>query len=203
MTDGHTGAVDLSPLPPEQWGDAEYAAYGSLLGLSGDDVPRAGSGHPYDPMNFSVVRTFVRHPALAKAFWRFNGYQLQRNSLPLRWRELAILRVAHRRESAYEWGQHVKIALEGGITDDEIARLALGDDGFEGGDLLVLRATDALLIDGRIDQSLLADGELDTHQVMDLIFLVGTYSMLAAAFETWQLEPEPDTAPLPAARPPT
>jgi len=203
VSDGDIGAVDLSPLPPEQWGDDEYAAYGSLLGLSGEQVPRAGSGHAYDPMNFSVVRTFVRHSALAKAFWRFNGYQLQRNSLPLRWRELAILRVAHRRQSAYEWGQHVKIALEGGITDDEIARLALGNDGFEGGDLLVLRATDALLIDGRIDQSLLVDGDLDTHQVMDLIFLVGTYSMLAAAFETWQLEPEPDTAPLPAARPVT
>jgi len=194
-----TGAVDMSPLPPDEWGDAEYAAYGSLLGLPGEEVPRAGSGHPYDPMNFSVVRTFVRHPALAKAFWRFNGYQLQRNSLPLRLRELAILRVAHRRQCAYEWGQHVKIARDGRITDDEIARLALGNEGFDGADLLVLRATDALLIDGRIEPSLLADGGLDTHQVMDLIFLVGSYSTLAAAFETWQLEPEPDTAPLPPA----
>ena len=82
----------LRPLAADEWGDEEYAAYGSMLRMPGDRVPRFGSGHAYDPERFSVVGTFVRHPALAKAFWGFNGYQLQRSSLPLRWRELAILR---------------------------------------------------------------------------------------------------------------
>jgi 4-carboxymuconolactone decarboxylase len=193
--------IDLTPVPPDEWGDDEYAAYGSLLGRPGDKVPRAGSGHPYDPMRFSVVGAFVRHPELAKAFWGFNSYQLQRNSLPLRWRELAILRVAHRRRSAYEWGQHVKIALESGFSAAEIESLALGNNGFDGADLLVLKATDELLVEGRItDSVLLALGsELDTHQVIDLIFVVGTYAMLAMAFETWKLVPEPDTATLPPA----
>ena len=138
-------------------------------------------------------------PELAEAFWGFNGYQLQRSSLPLRWRELAILRVAHLRRSAYEWGQHVKIALDGDITADEIDQLAQGNDGFDGTDRLVLEATDELLGDGRISDDLLPriEAELDTHQMMDLVFIVGTYSMLAMAFETWRLTPEPDTAPLP------
>ncbi|MCU1368625.1 MAG: Carboxymuconolactone decarboxylase, partial [Ilumatobacteraceae bacterium] len=41
-------------------------------------------------------------------------------------------------------------------------------------------------------------GELDTAQVMDLVFVVGTYTTLAMAFETWRLQPEPGSAPLPA-----
>ena len=193
----------LRPLAGDEWGDEEYAAYGSMLRMPGDRVPRFGSGHAYDPERFAVVGTFVRHPALAKAFWGFNGYQLQRSSLPLRWRELAILRVAHNRRSAYEWGQHVKIALAGDITAEEIDQLAAGNDGFVGIDRLILEATDELLGDGRIGDDLLPriEAELDTHQMMDLVFIVGTYSMLAMAFETWRLTPEADTAPLPPAAP--
>ncbi len=197
--DAPTDELGLRPLAADEWGDAEYEAYGSLLRMPTDRVPRFGSGHAYDPERFSVVGTFVRHPELARAFWRFNAYQLQRSSLPLRWRELAILRVAHRRRSAYEWGQHVKIALDGGITADEIDQLAQGNDGFDGTDRLVLEATDELLDEGRIGDDLLPriDAVLDTHQMMDLVFIVGTYSMLAMAFETWRLTPEADTAPLP------
>jgi len=191
--------VGLTPLPPDQWGDAEYDAYGSLLGIPGDKVPRAGSGHRYDPLNFSVVGTFMHHPELAKHFLAFNNYQLQRGSLPVRWRELAILRVAHRRQSAYEWGQHVTMALDADITSDEIDRLVAGNDGFDGADRLVLEAADELLVEGRIgdELSLRLTAELDTHQVMDLVFVVGTYNMLAMAFATWRLVPEAGTAALP------
>jgi len=199
MSASDSRPLRVPPLPAEEWGDAEYAALGSLLGMPGEKVPRAGSGHPYDPLNFSVVGTMVRHPDLARAFFAFNGHQLHRNSLPLRWRELAILRVAHRRRSAYEWGQHVKIALDAGMTSEEIDGLARGDDGFEGADRLILEATDELLTDGRIGDALWPrlEAELDEHQLMDLIFVVGTYAMLAMAFETWGLRPEAGTAPLP------
>ncbi|MDH6242601.1 hypothetical protein [Mycobacterium sp. OTB74] len=41
----------LGPLPADQWGDEEYAAFGKLLGMPADKVPRAGSGHAYDPIS--------------------------------------------------------------------------------------------------------------------------------------------------------
>ena len=201
MSDGRAGGAGprVPPLSPDEWGNDEYDAYAALLGMPADKIPRAGSGHRYDPQQFSVVGTMARHPALAKAFWAFNGHQLKHNSLPLRLRELAILRVAHTRQSAYEWGQHVKLALDGGVTSGEIERLARGNTGFAGLDLLVLEATDELLAAGRIGDSLWPQftAALDVHQQMDLIFLVGTYNMLAMAFETWGLVPEPDTALLP------
>lgn len=117
-------------------------------------------------------------------------------------RELAILRVAHRRRSGYEWGQHVKIATEGAaLSTDDVDLLGRGNDGFAGVDLAVLEATDELLVDGRLGDSAWTrlHEELTPHQVTDLIFIVGTYAMLAMAFESWQLQPEPGMARLPEA----
>lgn len=201
MVNDERSVPRLEPLTAPEWGDEEYAAFGAMLGLPGDRVPRAGSGHRYDPLNFTVVGLLAHHPELAKAYFAFSAYQLQRSSLPVRWRELAILRVAHRRRSPYEWGQHVKIALEGGITASEIEALGRGNEGFDGVDRLVLEAADELLTDGRLSDGTWAglNVDLDTHQVTDLIFVVGAYAMLAMAFETWQVQPDPWMSPLPDA----
>lgn len=190
----------LAPLPADEWGDDEYDAYGALLGMPGERVPRAGSGHTFDPERFGVVSTMVRNPALAKAFWAFSSYQMRAGSLPVRLRELAILRTAHQRQSAYEWGQHVKIALNSGITEAEIDQLVHGNSGFGAADRLVLEATDELIGDGQIGDAtwLAIQAELDTAQVMDLVFVVGTYTTLAMAFATWRLAPEPGSASVPA-----
>jgi 4-carboxymuconolactone decarboxylase len=190
----------LTPLPAHEWGTAEYDAFGTLMGVPGDKVPRAGSGHRFDPLNHTVVGLLVHHPELAKAFFAFNSYQLQRNSLPIRWRELAILRVAAQRRSGYEWAQHVKITLDANaLTETEIDQLGRGNDGFDGADLAVLDATDELLSHHRLgDESWAALHDLLTpHQVTDLIFIVGTYAMLAMAFDSWRLQPEPGMALLP------
>ena len=189
----------VPPLPAEAWGEAEYRAFGALLGAPGDRVPRAGSGHRYDPLNFAVVGTMVRHADLAEAFLRFNRYQLRQGELPVRLRELAILRVALVRRSAYEWGQHVRIGLEAGITPDEIDRIASGTTAFEGDDAIVIAATDELLADGRLGDERWRQlrSFLDEHQAFELLFAVGTYTMLAMVFETWGLVPEPGMPTLP------
>jgi AhpD family alkylhydroperoxidase len=189
----------LAPLAAGDWGDAEYAAYGAMLGVAGERVPRAGTGHRLDPMRFAVVGTMVHNPGLAQAFLSFNRHLLNDSTLPVRWRELSILRVAVRRQCAYEWGQHVNLALAAGITAAEIESLAAGNEGFGGAELAVLRATDEILSAHRLgDESWAAlHLALTEAQVMDLIFVVGTYDLLAAAFESWRLQPEPDTAPLP------
>ena len=41
---------------------------------------------------------------------------------------------------------------------------------------------------------------LGTHQAMELIFVVGTYAMLAMACDTWALVPPPGSAQLPEPR---
>ncbi len=189
----------LPPLPADEWGDAEYEAFGQLLGVPGDRVPRAGSGHRLDPANFEVIGVLVRHPELAKVFLRFNGLLLQRTSLSARLRELVILRVALHDRSAFEWAEHVKAARDAGITDSEVEALVRGGDGFEGDDRSALDATDELIGSGRLtpDSWSRIDADLGTHAAMELVFLVGTYRMLATAFATWGLTPPPDGASLP------
>lgn len=189
----------LAPLTADQWGDAEYAAFGVLLGIPGERVPRAGSGHALDPLKFDIIGLLARHPEMARAFLTFNGFLLRRGELSPRLRELAILRVAHARRSAFFWGEHTKLALDSGVPEGDITRLAEGNEGFSGVDSLVLSATDELLADGRVDdrtwQRLVE--ALQTHAAMELIFVVGTYVMLAMAFQTWGLLPPAGSALLP------
>jgi 4-carboxymuconolactone decarboxylase len=194
--------MTLPPLTAAEWGDDEYAAVGALFGMPGDDVPRAGSGDPRDPMNFDILGVLARHPAMAREFMSYNAFLLQRGELPLRLRELAILRLAHARQSVFFWGEHVKVATAGGLSEADIAQLTAGNTGFGGDDLLVLEATDELLTDGRAATQTwqrLVD-ELGTHQAMELIFVVGTYAMLAMACTTWGLVPPAGSAQLPGPR---
>ncbi len=91
------------------------------------------------------------------------------------------------------------MAIAGGVTEEDIARLARGNNEFDGVDRLVLEATDEILADGRAQparwQQLVE--QLGTHQAMELIFAVGTYSMLAMACDTWALAPPLGSATLP------
>ncbi len=107
--------------------------------------------------------------------------------------------MAHARRSAFFWGEHVRVALAGGLPDDDIARLVRGNGEFDGIDRLVLEATDELLADGRAGAATWGQlvEQLGTHQAMELIFVVGTYGMLAMACDTWQLAPEAGSAKLP------
>ncbi len=66
----------LTPLPADQWGDDEYAAVGALFGISGDKVPRAGSGDPRDPMRFDILGVLARHPKMARVFMSYNAFLL-------------------------------------------------------------------------------------------------------------------------------
>jgi len=198
MTDGPARPL-LTPLDVGEWGDDEYAAVGALFGVSGEEVPRAGSGEVRDPTNFDILGVLARHPQMSKEFLVYNAYLLQRGELPLRLRELAILRLAHKRRSAFFWGEHVRVATAGGLSEDDIAGLARGNSDFDGVDRLVLEATDELLADNRTKPATwnrLVE-EFGTHQAMELIFVVGTYGMLAMACDTWQLPPPPGSAKLP------
>ena len=70
----------LPPLPADQWDEAVQRALAPMLPADG----------PRDANN--ALATFAHHPALAKAFLRFNVHLLYSSTLPARIRELAILR---------------------------------------------------------------------------------------------------------------
>jgi alkylhydroperoxidase family enzyme len=174
----------LPPLPADQWDEAVQRALAPMLPADG----------PRDANN--ALATFAHHPALAKAFLRFNVHLLYSSTLPARIRELAILRVAHRRECAYEWSHHLSMAKDEGITDDEIAAVRCdageGAGDFDEFDRAVIAGVDELDEKSQLsDQTWAALGKrLNDQQRMDFVFTVGCYTLLAMAFNTFGIQLE-------------
>jgi AhpD family alkylhydroperoxidase len=171
----------LQPLPGEEWDEAVQGALATMLPPERCNPRDAGN----------LMGTLVRHPKLARAFLRFGGYLLTGSTLPARIRELAILRVAHRRGCAYEWIHHVKIGKQAGLSDAEIAAAQTRetDDEF---DRTVFDAVDELDEKSNLsDKTWAALGaRLDERQRMDLVFTIGGYIALAMALNTFGVEIE-------------
>lgn len=192
--------VRLGPLPEEQWDDRTRAALAALLPPERRNPRGAGN----------ALATLARHPDLAEAFLPFNTRLLLRSTLPPRLRELAILRVARRSGCAYEWAHHARIAAKAGLSAAEIEAAGNGEvigpngvnvtdkpdviNGAGGSELdrAVLDAVDELAggcnLSDRTWSTLAA--HLDERQLMDLVFTVGAYVLLAMAFNTFGVEPE-------------
>jgi 4-carboxymuconolactone decarboxylase len=179
LVNERTRPVRLPPLPADQWDDAVQQALAVML-------PEERR-NPGDASN--ILSTFVRHPALTKEFLRFNVHLLFRSTLPPRLRELAILRVAHRTDSEYEWVQHVKIGMREGLTEAEIAGVARGVAADEF-DRTVLTGVDELMDNFELSDatwSALSE-RLDERQRMDFVFTIGCYVTVAMALKTFGIE---------------
>ena len=72
-----------------------------------------------------IYETIARHPEAAAAMVNL-GRTLRGGRLSPRHRELVILRTGWNCRSAYEFAQHRRIALEIGMTIDEIRRIQEG-----------------------------------------------------------------------------
>jgi alkylhydroperoxidase family enzyme len=151
---------------------------------------------PNRPKGLNALGTLAHHPALTHAFNTFNGHVLFASTISPRQRELLVLRVAVLRDAEYERLQHEVLAIDAGLSDDEIARTGEGPDapGWSALDQALLRAVDELIRDGVIADatwSTLAR-DLDTEQLMDVVFTVGAYEIVAFAFRSFGVTPDDD-----------
>jgi len=102
---------------------------------------------------------------------------------------LLILRIGYLCGSAYEWGQHARIARRVGLGDDEIVRVTDGPGaaGWSSFDRALLRAADELHRDAYISDQTWAElgARYDTKQLMDVVFTVGEYNLVSMALKTF------------------
>jgi 4-carboxymuconolactone decarboxylase len=137
---------------------------------------------------FNIFRTLAAHPKLLKRWLVFGNHILYKSTLPPREREILILRIGWLCRAEYEWGQHVLIGRNAGLTDEEINRIKQGPDapGWNEVDATLLRAVDELhaqtFISDATWETLAA--AYDTQQLLDLIFTVGQYNMVSMALNT-------------------
>jgi 4-carboxymuconolactone decarboxylase len=171
----------IPPLPPEEWeGDVKRIL---------DTVPPGIERRLGDN---NIFPTFARHPDLFRAWLPFGGFLLTAGKLSGRDRELLILRTAVNCRSSYEWGQHVRISLDGGIEREAIDRVVEGPDadGWSPHEAALLRAADDLHADSRISDATwetLAE-TYDTEQLMEATMVVGHYHMVAFALNSFGVE---------------
>jgi 4-carboxymuconolactone decarboxylase len=197
----------IAPLPRELWDEDVRTAIGS--GLPEGVKARFLSTGPDAMRPPNAITTFMHHPALTGPWLSYNAQLLRRPALDPRHRELIVLRVAWRAQAQYEWVQHIRLAKRYGITTEEIEAVTHAVSGGEWSaleaDLLV--ATDELLEDFRIrDETWKRLAEhLDVKQLLEMLFVVGTYTTLAMAFNSLgvELDPELDPASGPAIAPRT
>jgi alkylhydroperoxidase family enzyme len=196
VSTGSSNVPRITPLPPDEWNDEVTQGIKALLPPGAERPLRRRKG---GSQGHNVLGTLARHPELMRAYHTFNGHILFTTSLSDRQRELLILRVAARRDAAYEWAQHVHLAAEAGIDDAEIARIAVGPDapGWSVEDAAMVRAVDELVHDAMISDTTWTQlsQTLDEHQLMDLVFTVGAYDLLAMAFRSFGVELDDDLQP--------
>ncbi|MYM63566.1 carboxymuconolactone decarboxylase family protein [Pseudomaricurvus sp. HS19] len=155
------------------------------------------------PVNLNpVLATLAQHPPVAAPFLRFNNYLLTDSTLPVRLRQLAILRTTWLQRGVYPWSSHLRTSLRNGLQESDFAPVQEGSGSayFNAEERAVLRAVEQLLAQARLDddhwQAL--TGFLSQQQVMDLLFTVGTYSMLCMVSNSLGIGREEDLRQLAA-----
>ena len=141
---------------------------------------------------FNIFKTLANHPELARRWLVLGNHILGKSTLSERDRELVILRIGYLCQSGYEWGQHVLIARQAGMSDDEIRLAKTGPDtaGVTQLDRLLLQATDELHSDAHITDDTwqgLAEN-YSTEQMMDLVFTVGQYNLVSMALNSFGVQ---------------
>jgi len=188
----------LEPIPPRQW---SQEMTDGLREAYRPENPR----HPVSPLDpdspkgLNAMGVLAHHPDLTNAYNRLIRHALYFTTISIRQRELLILRVAYKRDSLYEWAQHVYQAEVAGVAPEEIEAVRAGPaaPGWSVLESALLAAADEL-----VDEARIADGtyailaaELDAQQLMDVVFTVGAYDVFAMALRTFDVELDDDLQP--------
>ncbi|WP_435769185.1 carboxymuconolactone decarboxylase family protein [Nocardioides sp. SYSU DS0651] len=153
----------------------------------------------------AVFLTLGRHRRLFWGWLHFAGRLMPGGRLSRRESELVIIRVAARLGSAYELAQHRRLGRRAGLSASEIALVEECVEPVAGSTLsdreqLLVSVADELVADQDLSDatwSRLA-GLFDDPERIEVVMLVGHYSMLATTLRTLRVRPD-----LPRRRPGT
>ncbi|HEX8058409.1 MAG TPA: hypothetical protein VF481_17215 [Novosphingobium sp.] len=182
----------MSQIRDDEFTDATRAFFGQWTG----GIFKNADQNP-------VLRTFAHHPVLANAFSPLNIHLLgPNNTLPVKLRQIAIMRLAWVTKATYMWSSHLNTSKSCGLTDEFYAPVQRGADDpyFTPLEATVIRATEDLLNDYKISDAnwniLMA--EWTEQQMLDFLFTVGCYTMIAGVMRSTGAERQEDLLELAA-----
>lgn len=146
-----------------------------------------------------TIAVLAHSPALVGPFLGWAMALHSHGVLSKRVHEIVALRVAHLCGSAYEWDEHARWAAEAGLTEAEIGAVAAGPSGWAPADAAVLRAVDELHATQDLTDDALSTlrGHLGDPAVVEVVMVVGQYTMLSMLATTTGGSPHRGIRPAP------
>jgi hypothetical protein len=145
-----------------------------------------------------LFRTIARHALLRDRMRPLGSALLGRGSLPVRVRELLILRTCARCRAEYEWGVHVTAfsgaaGLERDVVDGTVLRAPHEVAAASGPDDLVLRFVDELHDAGNVADATWARlvERFDESALIEMLAVVGFYHLISFVANGARVELEP------------
>ena len=169
-------SVRIPPVSPHEFTDEQRA-------LIGD----------WSSLNFS--RVLVQHPSAYRVFLPYIDKVIRGSNLPPRDREILIIRTLALGGDVYEAHHHFAIARKSGMTEQEIEAVKAGDaTSLARFDRYLVEAAEDLVRRHRIsDQTWQSLSEhYSSQQLMEVVFLVGCYSVMAMITLSFGIEVEQD-----------
>ncbi len=196
----------IAGQPPEEWSEATRQEFAQVIPVPAEGSAPAATGGgaeartPARPLHLPSV--IARHPTLLSPYMTWAKAIALDGVLSRRENALLALRTALHCRSAFEWGVHSETAVRrAGLSPDEVARVAVGADDprWSSHDAALLRAADDLHVDhvvGDVTWSELSRDH-DDAGLIEIVFVVGHYTMLSMLANSVGVEPEPHWRPLP------
>jgi alkylhydroperoxidase family enzyme len=175
----------LAPVPFAEWDDDMRATLLSHLRRP----ERYLSGAPDAPPMPVVLELFANHLPLSETFLTFTDMMAgDQSKLEPRIRELAILRVAWRTRSGYEWSQHRRMGADEGLSEAQLD--ALPDEPssavWSPAERAVLTAADEMIDSFAVSDETWAalTSSFEAAPLFELLFVIGGYLCLATVLNS-------------------
>jgi alkylhydroperoxidase family enzyme len=175
----------LAPVPFAEWDEDTRTTL--LSHLRRPELYLSGAADaPPMPVVFEL---FAHHMALSETFLAFTDVMASDQSkLEPKLRELAILRVAWRTRSGYEWNQHRRMGGDEGLTDAQLAAVPDGPSSavWTAAERAVVAAADEMIDDFAVSDETWAalTSSFDEAPLFELLFVIGGYLCLATVLNS-------------------
>jgi AhpD family alkylhydroperoxidase len=159
-----------------------------------DMTPEQAEYHRTDPGGkLNIARLLAQAPACMAGFSMLANAIFAKLQIPPQEREIVVLAVAALQNCAYEWAQHDQIARDMEIPEAKIAAIAThryADRSFTQRERALIEFTRQTVQNVNVDDPAFdaVAAFYDPRQLVELLFTIGAYMMLARLMEVARLE---------------
>lgn len=143
-------------------------------------------------MNVNLM--MAQSPGSVRELIRLGNRLLNNARLEHKYRELAIIRVSHLCGSKYEWAHHIPIAIQSGITREQLEAIEdwSNSDLFTPEEKTILAYTEEVVRDSAPSEHTFKEASafLDHTSLVELTFSIGYWSMVAKFLHTFEVDIE-------------